>query len=86
MQDQVVTGQLSKDFLLLRAACILMDLPCPFSVSPSDSSFSVDVTIPEGETSFFAEAGGYQSDTVTFTLGFELKPEAYAYAELLDRI
>ncbi len=79
-QEQVINGRLTGYFaptgnLHLNGTAI------PFTVSSSDSSFSVQATIPEGQSSFFAEAGSVQSDIVSYTLGFELKPEAYAYAE-----
>jgi len=79
-QEQVIDGRLS-GFYNSTGNLFLNGSAIPFDVSAADSSFSVDVTIPEGESSFFASAGGYESDTVTFTLGYELRPEVYAYAE-----
>ena len=78
-QEQFINGRLagyysSSGYLHLNGSAI------PFNVS-SDSSFSVDISVPEGQSWFFAEAGGYYSDTVSFTLGYELRPEVYAYAE-----
>ncbi len=79
-QEQVINGRLS-GFFASTGNLFLNGSIIPFNISAADSSFSVDVTIPEGECSFFASAGGYESDTVKYTLGYELKPEVYAYAE-----
>ncbi len=80
-QDQVISGRLT-GFFASSGNLFLNGSMIPFDVSSSDSSFTVNITIPEGESSFFAEAGGYQSDTVRFTLGYELRPDVYAYADV----
>ncbi len=79
VQDQTVTGTL-EGFYASSGNLYFNGTAVSFSVSSSDSSFSVDITIPEGESSFFAEAGGVESDTIHYTLGYQLRPEAFAYA------
>ena len=79
-QDQTVTGKL-EGFYVPSGDLHINGTAVSFNISASDSSFSVGITVPEGESMFFAEAGSIESDTVIYTLGYELRPDVYAYAE-----
>lgn len=78
-QQQTIYGRLN-GFYVPEGYLNLNGSPISFSVSPADSNFSVDFTVDEGENIIYAEAGGFKSDTVNYTLGYKLIPDTYAYA------
>ncbi|HSD62800.1 MAG TPA: alpha-amylase family glycosyl hydrolase, partial [Ignavibacteriaceae bacterium] len=84
-QEQTINGELN-GFFNSEGTLLLNGSPIPFSVSSSDSSFSVELIVGEGENEIYIQVDDngnpVNSDTIHYTLGYELKPDPYAYAEV----
>jgi len=88
-QDQVIEGEI--DTVITRDGVLLLNGDeIPFTIPEPGNLFSVPVTVGEGESTIvvkFESAGeAVLSDTLRLTLGYELLPEIFAFAEVTDRL
>ncbi|MGE5680424.1 MAG: alpha-amylase family glycosyl hydrolase, partial [Bacillota bacterium] len=83
-QLQLIEGKIDT-LISTEALLYLHDKPIPFRFS-ADSSFSIQVKLTNGANKIFIKisngTANINSDTLTITLGYKLKPEVYAYASV----
>lgn len=92
-KDATVWGQIQKiqgelvSFFNNEGILYLNGMPIPFQVSSSDSSFEVPLALGEGLSTIVVEIDSNgtktSSDSLKLTLGYQLRPEIYAFATVL---
>jgi cyclomaltodextrinase / maltogenic alpha-amylase / neopullulanase len=86
-RDQIIKGEISNT-INTNGTLFLNNSPISFQIISGDS-FSIPITINEGLNTIYIEVDSsgtiFRSDTLQLTLGYKLKPEIYAYAEVNGR-
>ena len=83
-REQIINGKL-QNFYAQNIKIFLNKSSVNSNVNSSDSSFSIKVLLNEGQTKITAEADTVKSDTLRLTLGYNIQPQIYAYAEVNGR-
>jgi cyclomaltodextrinase / maltogenic alpha-amylase / neopullulanase len=83
-REQTINGKLV-GFFESNVTLNLNGITINSSVNSSDSSFSVPVILNEGLSAIVITANSVTSDTLKLTLGYNIRPEVYAYANVNGR-
>ncbi len=83
-REQTINGKLL-DFFEPNVILYLNEITINSSVNPSDSSFSIPIIINEGLSTIIVSGGTVVSDTLELTLGYNIRPESFVYAEVNGR-
>lgn len=79
--SQIIKGKLN-NFYSEAGILHLNEIQINFNVLAADSTFSIPISIGEGESKIIIEAGGIYSDTLKLELAYKLLPDIYAYAQV----
>ena len=79
--SQIIEGRLN-EFYSASGTLYLNNNPFVFSISSTDSSFTVPIEIDEGVSIIIIEADGVLSDTLQLELAYNIRPDIYAFAEV----
>ncbi|MDO8551040.1 MAG: alpha-amylase family glycosyl hydrolase [Ignavibacteria bacterium] len=83
-REQSIDGKLF-DFFEPNVILYLNGNAINSSVNPSDSTFTIPLILNEGLSTVIVEAGAVVSDTLRLTLGYNIRPEVYAYTNVNGR-
>jgi len=83
-REQNINGRLN-GFFNSEVTLFLNDIEINAAVNFADSSFSIPVILNEGISRVLIKAGAFESDTLKLTLGYNIRPEIYAYAAVNGR-